>query len=162
MIATMEKQQVNKFKNLIDVNDYFRDEDICRNYLANLRWNGNPICPHCGHDKAYEYQNGKLYKCAKCRQQFTVKVGTIFEDSKIPLKKWFTTVYLLTSHKKGISSLQLGRDIGVTQKTAWFMLHRIRYAIRTKSFNAPMGGIVEADETLIGGKKETGTIVKRR
>jgi transposase-like protein len=150
----MKMQGTNKFKNLIEVNDYFRDEDICRKYLANLRWNENPICPHCGYDKAYEYQNGKLYKCAKCRQQFTVKVGTIFEDSKIPLKKWFTTVYLLTSHKKGISSLQLSRDIGVTQKTAWFMLHRIRYAIRTKSFNKPLGNIVEVDEMYVGGKEE--------
>jgi len=150
----MKMKQTSKFKNLIEVNDYFRDEDICRKYLANLRWNENPICPHCGYDKSYEYQNGKLYKCAKCRQQFTVKVGTIFEDSKISLKKWFTTVYLLTSHKKGISSLQLSRDIGVTQKTAWFMLHRIRYAIRTKSFNKPLSNIVEVDETYIGGKEE--------
>jgi transposase-like protein len=150
----MEAQEIKGFNNLIEINEYFSDEDICRKYLAYLRWENNPICPHCGHDKVYEYQNGKLYKCAKCRQQFTVKVGTIFEDSKISLKKWFVAAYIITSHKKGISSLQLHRDIGVTQKTAWFMLHRIRYSIRTKSFNVPLSGIIEADETLVGGKEK--------
>lgn len=149
------KTQANKdFSNLIEINEYFSDEQICRKYLANLRWNKNPTCPHCNHNKVYEYQSGKLYKCASCRKQFTVKVGTIFEDSKISLKKWFIAIYLITSHKKGISSLQLSRDIGVTQKTAWFMLHRIRYAIRTKSFNAPLKNVVEADETYVGGKEK--------
>ena len=150
----MKTKIITEFRNLIEINDYFSGEDTCRKYLAYLRWEGTPICVHCGHNKVYEYQNGKLYKCAKCRQQFTVKVGTIFEDSKISLKKWFISAYIITSHKKGISSLQLSRDIGVTQKTAWFILHRIRYAIRTKSFNKPLSGIIEADENLVGGKEK--------
>ncbi len=89
------------------------------------------------------------------------KVGTIFEGSKISLRKWFVAIYLITSHKKGISSLQLSKDIGVTQKTAWFMLHRIRHAVKTKSFNAPLKNVVEADETYIGGKEKNKHTDKR-
>jgi len=89
---------------------------------------------------------GKLLKCADCRRQFTVKVGTIFEDSAIPLQKWFMAVYLLMAHKKGISSVQLGKDIGVTQKSAWFMLHRIRLAMQIGSFSN-LSVQVEVDET---------------
>ena len=107
---------------------YFKDEQVCREYLAQIRWSGKPICAYkdCGHDKVFTYTNGKIYKCAKCKRQFSVRVGTIFEDSKIPLQKWYAAIYLITAHKKGISSLQLHRDLGVTQKTAWYLLHRVR------------------------------------
>ena len=106
---------------------YFKDEQICREYLETIRWNGQLKCAYsdCGHDKVFKFSNGKVYKCAKCKKQFSVRVGTIFEDSKIPLQKWYAAIYLITSHKKGISSLQLHRDLGVTQKTAWFLLHRV-------------------------------------
>jgi transposase-like protein len=97
-------------------------------------------------------REGKLYKCADCRKQFTIKVGTIFEDSAIPLQKWFFAIFLMTAHKKGISSCQLARDLSITQKTAWFMLHRIRYMLKSKSFNKPLKGIVEVDETYVGGR----------
>jgi transposase-like protein len=113
---------------LIDVVSRFPDEQSCR------------------------VAKGALYKCGKCQKQFSVRVGTIFEDSALPLQKWFFAIFILTAHRKGLSSLQLHRDIGVTQKTAWFMLHRIRYAIKTKSFNKPLDGIVEADESYVGGK----------
>jgi len=116
---------------------------------------GKTVCPYCKHDKCYVIEGGKRYKCAnnKCYARFTVTVGTIFEASNISLTKWFTAIYLTTAHKRGISSYQLSRDIGVTQKTAWFILHRIREVLRRKQpvtlgANAP----VEADETFVGGK----------
>lgn len=115
-----------------------------------------PVCPYkeCGHDRVFTYANGKVYKCAKCKKQFSVKVGTIFEDSKIPLQKWFAAIYLITSHKKGISSLQLHRDLGVTQKTAWFMLHRVRHTFGLSTGTEKLSGICEADETFIGGNEK--------
>jgi transposase-like protein len=147
------KTTETKFNNFVDFGKRFPDEQSCREYLAQARWNGEPICSHCGYsEKVYRINDGKLYKCAKCRKQFTVRVGSIFEDSPLPLQKWFMAIYILTAHRKGISSCQLARDIEVTQKTAWHMLHKIRYAIKTKSFNKPLNGIVEIDETFVGGK----------
>ena len=113
--------------NLLKFYEKFRDEQACRNYLAELRWNDRTICPHCGSiNDSYKYKDGRLYKCRSCQKQFTVRVGTVFEDSQIPLQKWFLAIYLATSLKSGISSIQLSKYLGVTQKTAWFMLHRIR------------------------------------
>lgn len=143
----------SQFRNLVELNEFFTDEYTCKRYLAQMRWAGKPVCPHCGHRKSYFFSNGD-YKCAGCRKKYTVRVGTAFEDSKISLKKWFVAIYLLTSHKKGISSCQLAKDLGVTQKTAWFMLHRIRYVVKTRSLAAPMEGTVEADETYVGGKEK--------
>jgi transposase-like protein len=142
-----------KFNSLLDVVKHFPDEKSCREQFEIMRWKNKIVCVHCGSDrKIYRINDGKLFKCADCLKQFTVRVGTIFEDSALPLQKWFMAIYLITAHKKGISSVQLGKDIEVTQKSAWFMLHRIRYAIRTKSFDKPLSGIVEVDETFIGGK----------
>lgn len=143
-----------EFRSLLDVVKRFPDEQSCRDYLSEARWHGKVTCPHCNSsEKIYTFQSGKLFKCASCQKQFTVKVGTIFEDTALPLQKWFMGIYLITAHKKGISSVQLSKDLGITQKTAWFMLHRIRYAVRTKSFHTnPLSGIVEADETYVGGK----------
>lgn len=136
---------------LFNLLERFQNEQDCRDYLEQIRWNGKPKCPHCSHDSVYKFKDGKLWKCAKCRKQFTVKVGTIFEESNISLRKWFTAIYIISAHKKGISSLQLSKDIKVTQKTAWFMNHRIRYAMTSKSFLMGLNNIVEADETYIGG-----------
>jgi len=141
-----------QFTNLIQVTTHFADKEVCKKYLANMRWNGSPVCPHCNNKKVYIMK--KNFKCASCRKQFSETKGTIFENSPIPLQKWFVAIWLLTSHKKGISSIQLGKDIGVTQKTAWFMNHRIRKAMESKSFAAPLNGEVEADETYIGGKNK--------
>jgi transposase-like protein len=145
---------LRKFKTLVDLLTYFKDEQVCRDYLELIRWNGKIVCPYkeCRHDHVFKYTDGKRYKCAKCQRQFSVKVGTIFEDSKISLQKWFAAIYLITSHKKGISSLQLHRDLGVTQKTAWFMLHRVRHTLMV-SPTEKLTGIIEADETFIGGKE---------
>ena len=142
------------FRNLIEVANYFSDLGRCKEFLAEVRWNNKPVCPHCKHEeKIYKLSNGH-YKCSKCRKPFSVTKGTIFENSPISLQKWFVAIYLITSHKKGISSSQLARDIDVTQKSAWFMLQRIRFAIRTRDFNKPLEGDVEIDETYIGGKNK--------
>lgn len=137
----------------------FSDEQTCRDYLEKARWGDEPICPRCGSYKTYKYTSGvnagKLFKCGDCKRQFTVRVGTIFEDSKISLHKWFLAVYLATSLKKGISSVQLSKYIETTQKTSWYMLQRIRYAIETGNYNK-LDGEVEIDETYtyVGGKSE--------
>ncbi len=144
---------------------YFQDDDKAREYLEAIRWPDGPVCPHCGSVKFYTL-NGKahrpgLYKCADCRGQFSVTVGTVFESSKIGLSKWLQAVYLICSSKKGISSHQIHRTLGITYKSAWFMTHRIREAMRTGEL-APMGGDggpVEVDETFIG--REPGAPKKR-
>ncbi len=139
---------------------HFHDETAAIARLESILWPNGPVCPHCGNaDKVYEIK-GKtarpgLKTCGGCRKQFTVKIGTLFEDSHVPMHKWWQAVHLLCSSKKGISSHQLHRTLKVTYKTAWFMSHRIREAMRTGELS-PMGGgsgIVEADETFIGSKK---------
>jgi len=141
------------FKGIIDFLNRFPNEEACIDYLIEQRWNNKPVCPHCGSDrKIYKIRKGRILTCADCRKQFTVKVGTIFEDSALSLQKWFMAVYILTAHKTGISSIQLSKDINVTQKTAWFMLHRIRHVVKTKSFDKPLSGTIETDESYFGGK----------
>ena len=117
-----------------------------------MRWpNGEAACPRCGSLDAYYVKTRRIWQCKDCKRQFSVKLGTIFERSPIGLDKWLTAVWLLTSAKNGISSYELHRAIEVTQKTAWFMMHRIRLAMHTGSFEK-MRGEVEVDETFIGGK----------
>lgn len=144
---------VTRFKNLAELTTYFPDDQSCREYLERMRWNGQPVCPHCGHDVAYKFAAGTYYKCKACRKKFTVTVGTIFEDTKIPLRKWFIALYIFTSHKKGISSCQLAKDLGITQKSAWHMLHRIRYAFGITE-PLELTDTVEVDETYVGGKRK--------
>jgi transposase-like protein len=148
----------------------FQDPDTARAYLESLRWPNGVICPHCGViGKAKQLQGAAhrpgLWKCQDCRSQFSVTVGTVFEDSKVPLNKWLHAVYLMCASTKGMSAKQLERMLGVTYKTAWFMAHRIREAMKADSSRMLGGpgssGIVEADETFFGtatdesGKKKT-------
>lgn len=148
------------FHSLLQMIDTLHTEEDCREYLEHLRWNGKPICPHCGSISEHHYKlnvNGKfdgLYKCKDCRERFTVRQGTMFEGSHIPLKKWFYAIYLFLAHKKGISSVQLAKDIHVTQKTAWFMLSRIR--INLKDDDANFDNFTQVDETYVGGKGKKG------
>ncbi len=138
----------------------FKNPDAAREYLESVRWPDGPVCPHCGVIGEHYAMHGKsqrvgLYTCADCREQFTVTVGTVFEHSKIPLHKWVLLTELMCASKKGVSSKQVERMLGVTYKTAWFMTHRIREAM--KQDGGPMLGsggdkIVEADETFIGRK----------
>lgn len=144
-----------RFNSIIQLVAKFPNEKACLEHLKQLRWKDGIVCPHCGSErKIYTFKDNKTFKCGDCRKKFTAKVGTIFEDSPLPLQKWFMAIYLITAHKKGISSLQLSRDIDVTQKTAWFMLQRLRYASKTKSFNRNLSNMVEVDETYVGGKEK--------
>ncbi len=140
-----------EFKNLKQLMTYLKDETRCREYYALLRWGGCPVCPHCERSNPYLLKSGK-YRCSSksCKKDFSVTKGTIFEKSHIPLSTWMGAMYLITGHKKGISSHQLARDMGVTQKTAWFILHRIRHILGDPS-PPPLDKIVEIDETYVGG-----------
>lgn len=129
----MEPVKDTNFSSLFQMMDAFPDEQTCIDHFEAIRWKGNVISPFDPESKVYKCKNNR-YKCKNSGKYFNVKTGTIFEDSKVNLRKWFMAVYLVTSRKKGISSHQLGKDIGVTQKTAWFMLHRIRYALNKGSF----------------------------
>lgn len=144
---------LNQFSNLIELTDAFPNQESCIKFLEAVIWQYNPACPFCNFDKPYYLEKYKRYRCCnqKCRKQFTVLKGTIFENSKIPLRKWFAAIYLVTAHKKGMSSKQLARDISVTQKSAWFLLHRIRKSLYQTE--KPLKGVVECDETYVGGKR---------
>ncbi len=140
-----------KFKSVIELLDYFKDEATCVSYLAEQRWGDTPACPHCGNVGAYVTNRGFKCKAKECGKKFTVTTGTTFENTKISLRLWFAAMYLCTAHKKGISSLQLSRDLNITQKTAWFLLHRIREMLNINT-GEKLSGTVEVDETYIGGK----------
>jgi transposase-like protein len=141
---------LKNFDSLLDLFRAFPNEQACLKHLREMRWRNGEFCPYCGHDKIYEFSDRRSFKCAQCKQRFSLKVGTIFEDTKLPLRKWFAAIWLITNHPKGIASTTLAKDLKVTQKTAWFVLHRLRHASRTKAFNAPLSGIIEIDETYIG------------
>jgi len=142
------------FNNLHELIATMPDEKSCRDYLIKERWNGVITCPYCGFERCYVIENGKRFKCASktCYKKFSVTVGTVMEASNIPLNKWLMAIYLCTAHKKGISSYQLGRDIGIAQKSAWFMLHRIREMARVKTEQKLLAGTVEIDETYMSRK----------
>lgn len=144
-------QAMNTFKTLLQLLDYFKDEDTCRSYLEQQRWGGNPACPFCGVVNPYRTNRGFKCRDKQCHKKFSVTVGTIYENSKVPLRTWFAAIYLCTSSKKGISSLQLSRQLGITQKTAWFLLHRIREMLRDKAPQM-LRAEVQIDETYVGGK----------
>jgi transposase-like protein len=139
----------------------YLNEDAAREYLEQVRWPDGAICPHCNSVGAYKLQpkadskkpvRAGVWKCKTCRKQFTVRVGTIFEDSHIPLYQWLSAIQFLCASKKGISAHQLHRMLNITYKSAWFMAHRIRFAMGRPPLAEKLLGIVEADETYIGGK----------
>lgn len=151
---------VSEFKSIQDLLKAFPTEQACIEHLETLRWNGTPVSPFDPASTVYKCKGGR-YKCKSTGKYFNVKVGTIFEDTKIPLQKWFLALYVFSSHKKGISSHQLAKDIDVTQKSAWFMLHRLRYAFDHPNFKAAMRGTVEVDETYVGGAEKNKHASKR-
>lgn len=152
MTNTMQHDELQKL---------FADKDAAREHLEKIRWANGVVCPHCGVTDEYYTITPKatsksparkgLYKCKACGKQFTVTVGTIFEDSHIPLNKWLHVFHLVCSSKKGISAHQIHRTVGVSYKSAWFMVHRIRYAMEQRSFEKS-SGTIEVDETYVGGK----------
>jgi transposase-like protein len=140
-------------KTLLEAIRYFSDLEVATQHVAATRWPDGPVCPACGvvDKKHYYLKSRRVWKCRECKKQFSVKVGTIFEDSPIGLDKWLAAMWIIANAKNGVSSCEIHRSIGVTQKTAWFMLQRIRLAMQQGSFEK-LSGQVEADETYIGGK----------
>jgi transposase-like protein len=142
------------FDSLFDLMEAFPDEQACVDHLRAIRWRDGEFCPHCGGNKIYHFSDRKTFRCGDCRERFSIKVGTIFQGTKLPLRKWFMAIWMITNHPKGIASVTLAKDLKITQKSAWFMLHRLRHAARTNSFNAPLKGDIEADTTFVGGKEK--------
>lgn len=145
-----------QFDSLFALTMYFNNEDVCRNAIAETRWGVGEeqdiVCPYCGGHHCATRKDGR-FRCNKCKRNFSCRVGTIFEDSNLSLVKWFIAMYLISSHKKGISSCQLARDIKVTQRTAWFILHKVR-ALYAQNTMEPFSGEVECDEVYIGGREK--------
>lgn len=155
--------------NLADLAQSFATEEAAISFLEKTLWPDGPACPHCGLiGEAYRLQSKSttasknkmrpgLWKCKDCRKKFTVKMGTIFEDSHIPLRKWLLAIHMICASKKGMSSHQFHRQLGITYKSAWFMTHRIRWAMQQGPFLELLKGTVEIDETYVGGKMRTGS-----
>src|SRR5437868_2639263 len=145
------------FKTLPDLLQYFNNEDKARTFLEQMRWpSGNIVCPICGAKNAYRNGDCKTYKCRSkdCKMNFSVTVGTLMENTKLPLAKWFAAIWLVTNHKKGISSCQLARDLGIGQKAAWFVLHRVREMVMEKE-PALLDNVVAVDEAHVGGDRKS-------
>ena len=130
---------------------HFADLDVATEFVAKLRWPNGPFCPECGSVECSYLTTRRVWKCKACKKQYSVKKGTIFEDSPIGLDKWLAAIWMVANCRNGVSSHELGRNVGVTQKSAWFMLQRIRLAMQSGSFDK-LDGEVEVDETFIGGK----------
>jgi len=146
----MMNDATNLPKTLLEAIKFFSDKETCTTFMAQLRWPDGVTCPNC-EGKAVSYLSTRfMWKCKACKKQFSVKVGTIMEDSPIGLDKWLAAIWMIANCKNGVSSYEIHRAIGVTQKTAWFMLHRIRLAMQTGTFEK-LSGQVECDETYIGG-----------
>lgn len=151
MTSQSRAGRVRHFETLFHLMQAIPNEQAAIDHFTAIRWANGAYCPDCGGTRIYHFSDKRNHKCADCRKRFSIKVGTVFEGSKIELRKWLMAIWLITSHKKGIASTQLAKDIGVTQKTAWFMLHRLRHVATTPSFQRELSGEVEIDETIIGG-----------
>ena len=140
-----------KDMDLVTLIEHFRGEDRCRKTLEELRWPDGVECPRCGSSSIARLKTNSIFDCNSCRYQFSVKAGTVFHDSHLPLWKWFLTVFMMAESKKGVSANQIKRMLGVSYKTAWYLCHRIRAAM-TEVDPDPLSGEVEVDETFVGGK----------
>lgn len=146
----METVNLNENSGLMEAIRYFSDPIICIEAVSKVKWSDGPECPRCSNKRLSFLKTRLMWTCLSCRKQFSVKVGTIFEDSPVGLDKWLTAMWMLGNCKNGISSYEIARALQVTQKTGWFMLQRIRHAMHHRSINK-MSGTIEADETFIGG-----------
>ncbi|HRH48334.1 MAG TPA: IS1595 family transposase [Panacibacter sp.] len=154
---------MEQLKSLQDILTHFKEESVCLEFLEQMRWNGKPVCPHCKAHRPYKLKDGKTYRCSSrfCRKDFTVLVGSIMENTKLPLSKWLACIYIATAHKKGISSCQLARDLNLTQKSAWFLMHRVREMVKPKS-DTTLSDTVQIDETYVKGKAKNRSKYKRK
>jgi transposase-like protein len=156
-----KQTRLTEFKSIVQLVTYFKDEKTCLRFIEDNRWKDGIKCVHCGMDKIHRFKDGKRFECASCKERFTVKVGTIFQNSKLPLIKWFIAMYYLGGHNKGISSYDLAEDIHVTQGTAWYMMQRIRNAFRAAQGTELIDGVIECDESFVGGKNKNRHIDKK-
>ena len=139
-------------RTLLEAIRYFADPDVALAFVVKLRWpDGKPVCPRCSGLEHSFLKTRRIWKCRACKKQFSVKVGTIFEDSPLGLDKWLPAIWLVANSKNGVSSHEMARSLRITQKSAWFLDHRIRLAMQTGTF-AKLDGVIETDETFIGGK----------
>lgn len=145
-------EKFSKFSSLIQVANYFRDDEVCYNYLEKQRWGTTIVCPYCGCVHTYNSSEGHRYKCSACNHKFSVLVGTVFQNTKLPLQKWFMAIYLIATHKKGIASTQLAIDLDITQKTAWFVLHKVR-SLMKQDENITLYH-TQCDEVYMGGREK--------
>lgn len=145
---------IAQIDSLFDMVAAFPTEQSCLDHLQAIRWQDGEFCPRCGSNHIYHFSDRKTFKCSDCRQRFSIKVGTIFEDTKLPLQTWFMAIWMITNHSKGIASTALAKDLEITQKTAWLILHRLLHASTTKSFSAPLRGIVGTKTTFVGVKEK--------
>lgn len=165
------ENKLKGFTNLIDVIKHFNNDKVCLEYLEEQRWNGKQVCPHCSSEcyiristrfKSEDLKDCKDYRCKTCTRKYNALTGTIFQNTKLSLQKWFIAIYKLITSKKGISSLQLSEDLGITQKSAWYMLSKIRETLKTTiDESLQINGIVEVDETYIGGKNKNRHGIKK-
>jgi transposase-like protein len=156
---------LQSFKTLPQLFAAFPTEQAAIDHFTAIRWENGKFCALCGNANASRIgtlTGTNTHKCYVCRKRFSIRVGTIFQDTKLPLRTWFAAIWMITNHPKGIASTTLATDLGITQKTAWFVLHRLRHAARTDSFNAPLEGVVEVDETFVGGKFHNKSKSERR
>ena len=145
--------ELEHFNSIIALANHFNSEKRCRDFITEQRWHKVVVCPFCGSIHVYTCSNGdNQFKCGDCHKRFSCLVGTIFQNTKLSLQKWFMAMYLISSHKKGISSHQLGRDLHITQKTAWFILHKVRTLFA--QYDTPaLEGEIELDEMYLGGRE---------
>jgi transposase-like protein len=153
VVSTKQSTPSRKPRTLIEAVRYFADQDVCIDYVAKIRWPHGTVCPSCESTENTYLASRRVWKCRPCKRQFSVKVGTIFEQSPLPLSVWLPAVWLLANSKNGVSSHELGRALGITQKSAWHVLHRVREALRDGSFEL-LDGEVEVDETFVGGHND--------
>jgi len=152
---TVRKYYPNTAISLYDFLKRFPDEESARTYLENQRWNNSIACPRCHSEKVVRWSRKQgWHRCNNCKKPFNVRTNTVFEHSKIPLAKWLLASYLIVTARKGVSSIQISKELGITQKAAWFMCHRIRNAMGSGKYGFLLKGVVECDETYIGGKEK--------